>query len=373
MAGIYIHMPFCHSKCHYCDFYSLPRLELRSKYVASLIRELEIQLNNPEWNNLKWETIYIGGGTPSLLPKEELLRITETLPLENVNEFTIEANPEDVTPDWVDTVLSAGIDRVSIGIQSLNDSELHNVGRRHTSEQAIEALNCLRSGGIKNISADLIYGLPGQTIESWRRSVTRLMEFNPEHISSYALSYEPGTKLYARRMSGKIAETDEDIIDSMYHYLIAMAEEHGYDHYEISNFGKPDYHSRHNSSYWTFTPYLGIGVAAHGFIGDKRYANPWNINKYNDSINKGNLVAEIETLSVNDVYNEYIMTALRTSKGVSYGRLEELTNKSHLEDFKNKAIPFLKNQSLDITHSGVRIPEDRWLISDAIIRELMIV
>ncbi len=372
MAGIYIHIPFCHSKCSYCDFYSIPMPGLKSDYIKALVKELEIWLQKKEVQGIVWDTVYIGGGTPSILALEELLTIVKALPLKNVKEFTIEANPEDVNDEWASAVKSFGINRVSIGIQSFSDEELKLVGRNHTSKQAVQALHVLRKNGIENISADLIYGLPGQTFESWKSSLDSLLAFKPEHISSYALSYEPGTRLYAQRNTGKISETDDDTINCMYDYLINITSEHGFDHYEISNFGLPARHSRHNSSYWTFTPYLGVGAAAHGFIGNTRYANPWNIKKYIDTIMTGELIAEKEDLTPDDIYNEYLMVSLRTSEGLLFPRVIELTDHEHYE-FLKKGIQKINHEGLIIpTLSGIRIPENNWMVSDAIIRDLMI-
>jgi len=372
MAGIYLHIPFCHSKCSYCDFYSVPQQGLRRAYIEALVKELDLWLCKDEVQDIEWDTVYIGGGTPSILTPGELQTIIEALPLKQVKEFTIEANPEDVDEAWVSTVKSYGINRVSIGIQSFSDEELRLVGRNHTSKQAFKALHALRKGGIENISADLIYGLPGQTLESWAFSLDSLIAFKPEHISSYALSYEPGTRLYAQRKTGKIIETDDETINDMYNYLVKITSKHGFEHYEISNFGLHLRHSKHNSSYWTFTPYLGIGVAAHGFIGTTRYANPWNIRKYIDKVTAGELIAEKENLTLNDIYNEYLMISLRTAEGLNFSRLVELTGSEYYE-FLKKGIAKLNSADLVVpTPSGIRIPERSWMVSDAIIRDLML-
>lgn len=372
MAGIYLHIPFCHSKCSYCDFYSLPRQELKGAYIEALVKELGLWLRKNEVCDIEWDTVYIGGGTPSILTPGELRTIVDALPLVNVKEFTIEANPEDVDVKWASMVKSYGINRVSIGIQSFSDAELQSVGRNHTAIQAIEALHALRQGGIENISADLIYGLPGQTIESWASSLDSLLSFKPEHISSYALSYEPGTRLYAQRKSGKIVETDDDTINDMYDYLVKSTSDHGFEHYEISNFGLSQKHSRHNSSYWAFTPYLGIGAAAHGFVGSTRYANPWNVRKYIDRVTAGELIAEEEKLTLDDIYNEYLMTSLRTARGLDFSRLIELTGLDYYEFLKKAMVKLNPCNSVIATDSGIRIPENRWMMSDAIIRDLMI-
>ena len=372
MAGIYIHIPFCHNKCSYCDFYSTPNHRLKSEYIKALTKEIRLWLSKPEIHNIDWTTIYIGGGTPSLLEADELSDIISELPLTNVQEFTIEANPENISERWVSSILPLGINRVSIGIQSLADNELKIVGRNHSSIQAIKALQILRLAGVNNISDDLIYGLPGQTLDSWERSLNTIMDFRPEHLSAYSLSYEPGTRLYAQRETGKIFETEDDIICQMFEMLTEKTLDHGYEHYEISNFGLPGRHSMHNSSYWTFSPYLGIGAAAHGYIDGIRFANPWNIRKYIDSITHGQIIADKEILTANDIYNEYVMTALRTTSGIVYDRLMQLTGDAMAERLKSSASKLINSGLLENTIHGVRIPQNKWLVSDAIIRDLMV-
>lgn len=372
MAGIYIHIPFCHSKCSYCDFYSMPRLELRNEYVNALIKDIRLWLSKPETQELTWNTVYIGGGTPSLLSIDELSRIIAELPLTSVSEFTIEANPEDITPEWASSIIKLGINRVSIGIQSFSDDELKAIGRNHSSAQAMLALEVLRNAGVGNISADLIYGLPGQSVDSWQDSIARLTEFHPEHISAYSLSFEKGTKIYAQRSVGKVKEADEDTVCLMYDTLTQSLSKSGYEHYEISNFGLPGKHSRHNSSYWTFTPYLGIGVAAHGYINGRRYANPWNIKKYIEALSSGHRFAREEILHVNDIYNEYVMTALRTSAGIKFSKLASLTDATLCDKLKAIMVRPLNDGLLERTDDGIRIPEKKWMVSDSIIMDLMI-
>lgn len=372
MAGIYLHIPFCHNKCSYCDFYSTPDHNQRKEYVKSLIKELQLWLKTPEVSEIEWNTVYIGGGTPSMLTLEELTRIVSFLPLEHVEEFTIEANPEDITEEWVSNVQSLGINRISIGIQSFDDKELELVRRNHKSEEAIGALKILKQSGIGNISADLIYGLPGQTIRSWEKSLDTLVGFNPEHISAYSLSYEPGTRLYAMLKAGKIKEASDETICQMYNMLTSKMTTAGYDHYEISNFGTKGKHSKHNSSYWTFSPYLGIGAAAHGYIKGIRYANPWSISKYIQGISSGIFVSEKEVLTLEDIYNEYLMTSLRTSTGLQINRMAELTDTAHADRLQGSLLKPLNRGLLEETTVGIRIPESKWLISDSIIRDIMI-
>ncbi len=342
------------------------------EYVKTLIKELNLWLTVPEISEINWDTIYIGGGTPSILTFKELDMLASELPLKHVQEFTIEANPEDVTEEWVNQILHVGVNRVSIGIQSFIDEELVSVRRNHRAIQALNALEIIRHSGVKNVSADLIYGLPHQNLNTWKKSLDRLLSFHPEHISAYSLSYEPGTRLHAMLKAGKITETPDDIICRMYTTLTERMSDAGYEHYEISNFGIQGKHSRHNSAYWTFSPYLGIGAGAHGYVNGIRCANPRSIPKYIKGISAGKLVSEQEILTRDDIYNEYLLTSLRTSGGTAFSRMMELTDSTYVEKLKKSVLKPLKYGMLEETMEGLRIPESKWLISDAIIRDLMI-
>lgn len=306
MGGLYIHIPFCNSKCAYCDFYSGPlRIFNAETYVAALTRELEARC--AEINT--FSTVYIGGGTPSVMPPELLAPF---LALAS-GERTVEVNPEDITPDYAERLMRAGANRVSMGVQSLNDDELKAIGRRHTAARAIEAYKVLRSVGFSNISLDLIYGLPGQTTESWHRSLSELLHLNPEHLSAYMLSYEPGTLLYSRLQSGKIQETDENDIIEMYSDLCQQAQAASFGHYEISNFARKGFRAIHNSAYWRMTPYLGLGPGAHSFDGEIRRYNDSNLKEY--LLNPEGF-AQIEEETPTQRHNDAVMTALRTSDGL---------------------------------------------------------
>ena len=370
MAGLYIHIPFCHSKCSYCDFYSMPSVKMSSEYVDALINEWKIRKNEVAGNI---ETIYLGGGTPSILDTGLLSKLIAALPTENVREFTIEANPEDITRNWIDIVKQLGINRVSIGVQSLLDNELQAVGRRHTAQEAIDAIKLLQNYGITEISADLIYGLPQQTLESWKYSVENLVNLGIPHISSYSLSYEPGTRLYAQLSSGKIEETDEDTVAAMYDMLTSSLMFNGYEHYEISNFAKPWHIAQHNSSYWKFTPYIGLGVSAHSFDGTKRRVNPLNIKKYIEALSSGKTIYEVEDETPTDLYNDYIITSLRTSDGINLDDMRARFGGEYAEEFCKSAETFIASGKLvQPTPLTIRFTEDAWLVSDSVLRELIV-
>lgn len=364
-GGLYLHVPFCHGKCAYCDFYSMPDRggELRRRFVEAAVREREMRSGA----GARFSTIYVGGGTPSILTGDELRRLVEGA-TDGVAEFTVEANPEDVTDDKVDAWVSLGVNRVSMGVQSLCDDELRIVGRRHTAAQAVEAFRTLRRGGIANISLDLIYGLPGQDLASWQRSLRGVIDLEPEHLSAYSLTYEPRTRLTAMLNKGEVREVDEDVAAMMYEMLTAEAAAAGYEHYEISNFGKPGFHSRHNSAYWDGTPYLGIGPGAHSYDGHgRRYANPGNLKAYLEAIEAGQLAGEVEDESDDDRFNDMVITALRTSRGLAVSDVPDWRRGRLMRD----GAPYINSGALVERDGRLAIPEDKWLVADAVMRDLM--
>lgn len=361
MAGLYIHIPFCHAKCAYCDFYSTPRSEHASEYVDALLRELDARLHEIED---QITTVYIGGGTPSSLPAADLRRLVTRMALFHPEEFTVEVNPEDVSATLAGMLVGEGVNRVSMGVQSLVDEELRTVGRRHTARQASEAVETLRAAGVDNLSLDLIYGLPGQTADSWRHSLRGILGLQPEHLSAYALSYEPGTRLWAMRMAGKVTETPQELSEQMYLTLCEEAAAAGMEHYEIANFCIPGYHSRHNSSYWDFTPYLGLGVSAHSFDGKQRRYNPADISAYIAARPGSYAVPDPETDT--ERYDDYVMTALRTSRGIGLADLETRYGTMAARRAARLAAPLLRDGRLQLTEKGFRIAERSWLLADDI-------
>lgn len=364
MAGLYLHVPFCKSKCAYCDFYSMPRLELASDYADAIHREFEMrrgEIGEP------FSTVYLGGGTPSSLPPDVLERIAAWLPMAGLRERTIEANPEDA--DFANAChwRSLGFDRVSMGVQSFDDRQLETIGRRHNAERAVQAVDSLRKAGIENFSLDLIYGLPGQTLESWRHSLASLIGLRPAHFSAYILSYEPRTRLSAMLRAGNVAEASEELIAEMYATLCHMAREAGYVHYEISNFALPGFEAKHNSSYWDGTPYLGLGPAAHSFDGSLRRANPSNLKAYIQAIGSGRPAYEIDEEDDASRFNDLLLTRLRTARGLL---LSEVPGR-RLERFLSDAARFVASGSMAVSEGLYAIPEDKWLVSDYIISSLM--
>ena len=366
MAALYIHIPFCHSKCAYCDFYSTPNTDSIGDVIDAIGREFAVRL--PEMQGSNFITAYIGGGTPSILSPQSLTKLLEPIMpyLAHVQEFTIEANPEDVTPQKVALWRDCGVNRVSIGVQSLCDAELRGVGRRHSAARAIEAIDTIARGGISNISADVIFGLPGQSLDSLALTLRTLLELPVTHLSAYCLMYEPGTRLYAMRQRGVITDTDDIVIEQMYRLVCSITEEAGFQHYEISNYARPDCHSRHNSAYWTGIPYLGLGPAAHSFDGSTRRYNPSSIKQYLAADNPAIVDPETPAERLNDV----IMTRLRTAPGLPLDIIDH--------DFFNvvfeAAGEHIRRGNLILSADDrLYIPKDRWLIADSIIRDLFVI
>lgn len=364
MSGIYIHIPFCHGKCHYCDFFSTPVRSDYKKYVKALEREFNSRKNEIF---MPPSTIYLGGGTPSILPPAQLRDILGFLPLEKAEEITIEVNPEDVTESFAEFLSTTPVNRVSMGVQSMNDSELKSIGRRHSSADTIRAIELLRHAGIRNLSLDLIFGLPGQTCESWQNSLEKILSFNPEHLSAYSLMYEPGTRLWAMRQAGKIEEISDNLAEAMYFSLCRKTSEAGMQHYEISNFCRPGYHSRHNSSYWNLTPYLGLGVSAHSFDGKTRRYNPSDIQGYIESASPTYME---EVISNDERIDEYIMIRMRTVEGLDIDKFTSLFGEKNAEAILYRAQTHLSTGHLTKTGNRLQIPERFWLTSDAIIIDL---
>ena len=309
MAGVYVHIPFCKRRCLYCDFYSTTLLERREAYVAALLREIAQrrgELRTPV------RTIYFGGGTPSQLPVADIERLLAAIGMGDAKEITVEINPGDANLGYLTALRRIGVNRLSIGVQSFHDDLLQRLGRRHDGEQAMQAIDWAKEAGFRNISIDLMYAIPGQTMEHWQADVQTALLMSVHHISTYGLIYEPGTVLTRMVESGELTAVDEDTENAMYDYLCERLKRAGYDHYEVSNFALPGHYSRHNWSYWNDLQYLGIGAAAHSYDGMHRSWNVSDIEQYIRGAER-----ETETLTDEDRYNERVMLGLRTSDGIS--------------------------------------------------------
>ncbi|MGN0214883.1 MAG: radical SAM family heme chaperone HemW [Muribaculaceae bacterium] len=375
MAGVYLHIPFCRRRCSYCDFYSVVSTADADRYVSALISELRLRRNEICLADVR--TIYLGGGTPSVLSCEQIRRLmhgmADLVDMSRVEEVTIEVNPDDVDCAFINNVVACGINRVSMGVQSFVDDELRAVNRRHNAQQAIDAVKTMKNNGIDNISVDLIYGLPGQTLESWSYSLARAVELPISHISAYCLSYEEGTALTRLRDRGKIVEVDEETCVRMCDMLCSALKDAGFEHYEISNFALPGMYSRHNSSYWDGTPYLGLGAAAHSFDGKCRRYNPSELKIYLANIENDDVVYETETEEWWQHYNEMVMVKLRTMWGIDLNDVENRFGRSIADDFRLKAKQYVQSGAMQCKGTRYVLTQQGVMISDAIIRDLMII
>ena len=362
MAGIYIHIPFCKSRCIYCGFFSITSLTKRQQYVDAVLRELEER--NGYLCGEPVETIYLGGGTPSQLPDKELTRILSAVHnIYNVREraeISLEANPDDVSALRLEHWRHMGVNRLSMGVQTFSDERLQFLHRRHSAQQAIQAVQMAQEVGFDNISIDLMFGFPDQTMEEWEYDLQVALSLRVKHLSAYSLMYEEGTRLNQLLEQGKIAEMDEEVSLQMYELLIDKLEAEGYFHYELSNFALPGWESRHNSGYWRGTPYIGVGAGAHSFDGESRCYHTDSLQNY---LSGGGL--EIETLTEREHYNEYVFTGLRTSTGICLNDLAKRFGEPFLAYCLRNAQKHidagrlvLRNQFLHLSRAGLFVSND---------------
>lgn len=375
MAGIYIHIPFCKQRCSYCAFYSSTLYNIKEEYVDALCNELRMRKEYLKGETV--ETIYLGGGTPSTLTISQLQKICDTVyatyPVSDTPEVTIECNPDDLTPEFLKQLKTMPFNRISMGVQSFNDMQLKRLGRRHNAEKACSAVKNARAAGFGNISIDLMFALPGSTKEEWMHDLETAISLKPEHLSAYNLMYEEGTPLYNSLQRGEFKELSEEENLEQFQMLINSMKAAGYRHYEISNFALPSRESRHNSSYWNDTPYIGCGAAAHSYGGTSREWNIADIKEYIKGINSGKRNFEIEHLNEEERYNDTILTRLRTADGIPLAWMEKkFSNKLNTYMLraaeKEVALGNLKEENghLSLTEKGI-------FISDAVIRELIYV
>ena len=373
MAGIYIHIPFCKKRCIYCDFFSTTQNEKRLEYVKAVCKEMKQRV--PYLSGEPIETIYIGGGTPSQLNHEELALIFHTI-FENYEiktgaEITLEANPDDLDSAYVNMLRTLPINRISMGIQTFQDETLKLLNRRHNAQQAKDAVDNCKKAGFNNISIDLIYGLPNETIESWKNDLAQAIALHPEHISAYHLIYEEGTPLWELRKKHQVDEVNEDLSNLFFDTLIKELKRAGYEHYEISNFCLPGHHSRHNSSYWTEKKYLGLGPSAHSYDGVSRQWNVANLDQYMEGINRGEPLFEIEELDLYTQYNDYVITSMRTCWGMSLDKLKHKYG-AKLYDYCIKMVtPHLKQGTVEIEGDILRFTPSGIFISDGIMSDML--
>ena len=373
MAGIYIHIPFCKRRCIYCDFFSTTQSEKKAEYVHALVRELEVMKDYLD--NEEIETIYLGGGTPSQLSQEELEEIfTYIYKVYKVTldaEITLEANPDDLTPEYVSMLRNLPINRISMGIQTFQEETLKLLHRRHTAQQAIEAFKRCREAGFQNISIDLMYGLPGETLDTWEQDLQQAIDLHPEHISAYHLIYEEGTALWNLREQNKVEEAEEELSLTLFKTLIERLTKAGYQHYEISNFCLPGLHSRHNSSYWTGKKYLGCGPSAHSFDGTSRQWNVSSLEQYLKGIHTSQPDFEIEELDLYTRYNDFVITSIRTCWGMPLSQLRTNYGETLYNYCLRMAKPHIQQGVLEIKEDTLKLTSEGIFISDGIMSDLL--
>ena len=373
MAGIYIHIPFCKRRCIYCDFFSTTQSEKKAEYVHALVRELEMRKDYMGEEEI--ETIYLGGGTPSQLSQEELEEIFayiyKVYKVTPDAEITLEANPDDLTPEYISMLRSLPINRISMGIQTFQEETLKLLHRRHTARQAIEAFRRCREAGFQNISIDLMYGLPGETLETWEQDLQQAIDLHPEHISAYHLIYEEGTTLWNLREQNKVEEAEEELSLTLFKTLIERLTKAGYQHYEISNFCLPGLHSRHNSSYWTGKKYLGCGPSAHSFDGISRQWNVSSLEKYLEGIRSNQLDLELEELDLYTRYNDFVITSIRTCWGMPLAQLRITYGETLYNYCLRMAKPHIEQGVLEIKEDTLKLTPQGIFISDGIMSDLL--
>lgn len=368
--SLYLHIPFCKKKCKYCDFVSInARDEFVASYVSALEKEIEMQ--GKAYDNAVVKTVFFGGGTPSLLPPEHFSRIMRAVKNNfktNFSEVTVECNPESLTQEKLEVYKAEGVNRISIGVQSFDDNILRFLGRIHDKNTAIEAIKSAKLY-FDNVSADLIIGVPGEQIPSVLHSVDLLNDLGVTHVSAYGLKVEPGTVLYELQNMGAF-ELNEDFTADVYDAVLRRLESHGYERYEISNFARDGYESRHNLAYWLRTPYLGLGAAAYSFVNGARFSNVADVSEYVRSVEQGVIPERNrEVLTASDEKEETIMLSLRTKYGMN---LNEYNEKFHADFLTEKAVALQKNaEFLIISNNNITINKDYFYISNAIISDLI--
>lgn len=373
MAGIYIHIPFCKTRCIYCDFYSTTQSDIKDRYIDALCRELA--LRKPYLANEPVETIYFGGGTPSQLDPKDFEKIFETINIfygiEACVEITLEANPNDLSPDYIAQLKRLPFNRISIGIQTFNDQLLKLLKRRHTSAQAIKAVNDCKSAGFSNISIDLMYGLPGEAKDIWMADLKQAIDLDVPHISAYHLIYEEGTPLYSMLQKYKVKEVDEESSVNFFATMIDQLTQAGFEHYEISNFCRPGMYSRHNSAYWLGNKYLGCGPSAHSYNGADREWNISSLNEYIIGIECSKPIIEREELDLYTCYNDFIITSLRTVWGMPLLTLKDKYGDELYHYCLENAQKHLNSGKLELRDNKLLLTRDGIFLSDGIMSDLL--
>jgi len=372
MAGIYLHIPFCKQACNYCDFHFSTSLKMKASFVDALLTEIELRKSVFDQQTIN--SIYFGGGTPSLLSEEDLTRIFETLftsfRVSPLAEITLEANPDDLSPEKIKVLKNTPINRLSIGIQSFRDEDLRFMKRAHNAKEALSSIKSCKQAGFTNLSVDLIYGTPGMDTSAWLENLNIAFDLDIPHISSYALTVEPNTELHHQILHQKVSNVDENQSAAQFELLTSQMKRNGYEQYEISNFCKPGAYSKHNSSYWKKDMYLGLGPSAHSFYDNKRLWNVSNNTKYVKSLAQNLLPLQEEVLSLEDRYNEYVMTSLRTKWGCSIAEIETNFSSELAAYFRNEIELYVSTQNVLVKNEVYYLSEKGKLLADKIASDL---
>lgn len=368
MAGIYVHIPFCKQQCSYCNFHFSTSLRLKEPLLAALKQEMILRQN--ELHGQPVETIYLGGGTPSLLHAEELLRLFDTLfehyTIGALKEVTLEANPDDLSSAYLKALRATPVNRLSIGVQSFREQDLKYMNRAHTAQQSDYAIKAAQDAGFENLSIDLIYGTPGLSDAGWKNNLAQVSALQIPHLSAYALTVEEKTRLHHDIRVGKSLPVLPEQAAGQFEILHQWAHDQGYLHYEISNLARPGREAMHNTSYWQGVPYLGFGPSAHSFSGKERSWNVANNAFYIRALEQKELPAEREILSDADRLNEYIMTSLRTMWGLDLGKVEAVFGASERARLLQEALPFIEKNQLTEKEGRLVLTEQGMLFADAL-------
>lgn len=374
MRGIYLHIPFCKQACRYCDFFFSVSLHYCDEFVDRLVDE--IRAGGSKHDKKALDTLYLGGGTPSLLTKSNLEKIMEAIhrdfSFHEDTEVTMECNPDDLDSAFLELIRGYGFNRLSIGVQSFHERDLQLMRRSHHSEQAVLCVQEAARAGFNNISIDLIYGIPGQSPDQWEENIERAIRLPISHLSAYHLTFEPGTIFAHWQKKGKLIQVHEEQSLQQYHLLRERMISEGFDHYEISNFARQEKYSKHNMIYWSGLPYLGLGPSAHSFNGTSRYWNPASLKAYMEGIINNIDIREFEHLSTKEQYHDYLITSLRTKWGADPEQILRQFGKAFSEHFQLNSKLFLEEGSLYLREGKVAIDPKHWLITDLILKRLFV-
>ncbi|NJO89325.1 MAG: radical SAM family heme chaperone HemW [Chloroflexia bacterium] len=373
MAGIYLHIPFCKRICHYCDFYKVGSLQLKESFIEALLKEIVMRKDTL---TAPVETIYLGGGTPSVLSKEELERIFKVVK-DNYNvlddaEITVEVNPDDVSEKYYGDILKVGVNRLSIGVQSFNDTILKFLNRRHNAQVAYDSIEYAKIAGFKNISVDLIYGIPSQTVTDFVADLSEVIRFRVPHLSAYHLGIEEGTYFGKLKSQNRFHEIDEGLSELFYDTLTDWADENFFDHYELSNFAFNERFSKHNKNYWFHVPYLSFGPSAHSFINNIRYHNVSNLKQYITCIEEGKEFTTVEQLTEVNRFNEFVMLRLRTMWGLDLNEVAMLFGAEYMAHLLTVYSKFEDSGYISVQGDNLALTREGFFVSDYMFKEFFI-